>query len=200
VNSFANRDLLVAGQLLGGTPERPLTRNCYLAVGAKNYPGKDDAEMFGSKRQPARLTPLYIGPEAVVRSYTRDFSKARLVIRRYPLANHPELDPPIEGVLWYSPIRPKTGSQDEKELIERWPEKKRLMAFYDSLHGIDCYVAKGATVENVEFDQLRPGGIMYHDEATRKAMKNIIIGPNSKATADNAYHKVDEPIEEHGHY
>jgi len=74
-NQLYKNDMLIKGELLAGTPSRPLTRDCYLGISIKDSEGRflPDNVRYGAKG-------LMFAPGARMTVYTADPDKARLVV------------------------------------------------------------------------------------------------------------------------
>jgi hypothetical protein len=51
---------------------------------------------------------------------------------------------------------------------------------YARVPGLDCFLSADVTVDGVEFDHVRKGGIMCPDQAARNHWKNVFYGPNCR--------------------
>ena len=186
VNNFGTPDLTVAnGTIQGGLPERPLTRSAVFGLGMKNHSaasysggGARSGRGAGAETYP-RIPSLVVCAGSTLRSYTQDVTRARLIF---------SVQPGGVGDREALYLRPMPGSEGEKRELERSPESAQRFKWFDALpRGIDCFLARDVTVDGVEFDHFRKGGVMYEDAAAKAAWKNIFFGTNSKAKGDEMF-------------
>lgn len=113
--------------------------------------------------------------EGALKSHSKDIQKARLVVTYL-------------GDIGVWNIRPTPGSDSEKGQLAKTPDAAGRFKWVDSLpHRIDCHFAKGVMVDGVEFDYLRPGGLMLDDLDQRGGFKNVFFGPHCEAKGDANY-------------
>lgn len=162
------------GTLLGGLPDRPLTRNATLRIGFKNYTNTQYGKPKDKGGQPvhkfARQPGIMLKPGSVVRSHSTDLAKARLVIAAIP------------DTYMITFCRPPLGTDWVRKESEKDPMRK---AFYDWLaalpKGIDMIVEKGAVIDGVELDGFRKGGLMVREPGLEKEWKNVFYGKGNLA-------------------
>jgi hypothetical protein len=169
-NDFGTPELVVReGTIQGGLPERPLRRSCKVGLAFKNY-AKAEHKGLTEKQRRRRFVrvPSLVVLAGALRSYTTDPAKARLVF----------------SVMEDQDICPRPGTPRYEKEIKRWPEKKAVFEWMMTLpRGTDVFLARDVVVENVQFDNLRKGGLMMPDPSRRSAWKNVSFGPNCAAKA-----------------
>jgi hypothetical protein len=164
--------------LSGGLEGRPLTRPATLCLNFKNpgnaqYDGPDAETKKGQKLDYPPVPGLILGPAASLRSWGAT-PEARLRI--------------AWGGETPSHTRQKQGwGTEERDAARRY-------AWFDALpRAIDLWAAKGAMVEEVSFDDLRPGGLMLQEASMRAAWKGLAFGPGCKAKVeDELFSKVPD--------
>jgi hypothetical protein len=181
VNTWQSVDLTIeGGSLLGGLPDRPLTRNATVAVGFKNhtkaqYDGPGREESGGKVEQYRRVPSIIATGGATIRSHTADAAKARLVITWMG----------EKGMCEGRPI-PKIGSGWGDGEFGFWtgrrPDVVHRYVWMDSLpRGIDAYIDASVTIECVELDCFRKGGLLLSDPASMSKWKDVRYGPHNAA-------------------
>jgi len=190
VNNFGGPDMtVIAGTIQGGLPDRPLARSATFGLAFKNhsaasYTGSGMREDKGRPEAYPRVPSLLVYAGGALRSYSRDPARARLVFTVMPGGVGDK-----EALY----LRPMPGSEGETKELERNPQAAERYKWFDGLpRGADCYLAKDVTVEAVEFDYFRKGGIMYEDLATKAAWKNLFFGPNCKAAPSEMFSHVEK--------
>jgi hypothetical protein len=189
-NEMYTRDLDVTGSILGGLPERPLTRNATLRLHRKNHPlrpldaetaaylenTKLDREIITSMK--SRTPSLIIQPGSVLRTHSADPSKARLVISWTEMlgATKHFQDP---------------TSDEAKKLLAEGGEKAILLKWYAGLPaGISIWFAPGTVVDGVEFDFVHKGGMLMGDPAMKATWKSVYFGSNCLASGAELFSSV----------
>ena len=82
----------------------------------------------------------------------------------------------VFGEMTDASIAPEPGSERYENEIRRWPEKKAEFAWLSKLpRGLDCFLGKDVVVENVEFDHVRRGGIMYQNSETKTSWNGLVL-------------------------
>ena len=170
-NDFGSPEMTVReGTIQGGLPERPLTRNCKFGLAHKNHTAaqyEHASEKMKSRK--LRRVPSLVVHSGTLRSLSTDVERARLVF----------------GEMTDASIAPAPGSERYESEIRRWPEKKAEFAWLSKLpRGLDCFLGKDVVVENVEFDHVRRGGIMYQNPETKAGWKGLVFGPNCLAQGE----------------
>jgi hypothetical protein len=163
-NSMDVPDLQVKGTVQGGMPDRPLTRPATLGLAFKNHTKSD---YTGPKRnmmnKVGRTVCLALEEGSSLRSYSAR-PDAKLVIGTM-------------GEMGDWDRRAPRGSDYEKEQVRRGDGGFHL--WYDMLpRGSDIYFAAGVTVDGVQFDYIRKGGLLMPDVSAVQGWKNVSYGPN----------------------
>ena len=164
MNQFPCRDWGVKGEVTGGAPDRPLRRDAYMGMGYKNWmnlPIPRNVKEKG-KSKPLPTTPggakMHYGygqystiVDGDLIGYPAKGSDARLVVCWQRIA--------AGGAgCW--------GRTDEafKKVFPRIPPK------------IGLWISGASKVENVRFDDLRPGGVVTRSMETFQSWKNVTFG------------------------
>lgn len=159
------------GSVFGGLPDRPLTRNAVFKVGRKNFTAAaydQPVDREGEKikgRLLQRVPGITLQAGSTVRSFSVDPAKARLVITTLP----------EEYAITF--LRHAAGSEHlAKQLAD--PAQKAFVEWISALpKGIDLRCGKGVTIDGVEFDGFRKGGLMLEEAGAEKSWKNVFYGP-----------------------
>ncbi len=185
-NDFGTPELTVGdGVIQGGLPERPLTRSCTIGLAFKNYTKAEHADLDDKARSRRFVrSPGLVVVKGAIRCYTVDPAKARLVFTEMENQD----------------ICPRPGTEAYERDVKRWPEHKALYAWMAQLpRGLDCYIGKDVTVDGVEFDHIRKGGLLLDAPGAQARWKNVFYGPNCQAKGE-ALFTVVGPLDRHGHY
>jgi hypothetical protein len=159
-------DMIVAGELLAGTPERPLTRDCTLGLCYKtkgNFPGAAKNRQGGPDDY-----GLLVHPDASMGVHSADPNRARLVITWCALGIGRDGPPDL------------TASPDG---LRARPEK------------VDVVLQGDLHLDGVVFDWMRKGGIMMLDPSLRDRW-TWAFGEHNAAEPDELFAKLDRPIEQ----
>lgn len=168
-NEIQNRDLHCDGRISGGLPDRPLTRSASLLLNFKNfgnaqYEGPDAESKKGQRLRYSPTPALILGPAAEVRSHGA--GRLRLAWG----GETPSGTRQMKG--W--------GTEDAK-CAARY-------AWFDAQpRAIDVWAAKGAVVRDVDFDHLRPGGLMLQEADMRSAWTGLGFGPSCQAQGEGLF-------------
>lgn len=136
------------GTIQAGSPERPLTSDAYLLLG------------FAENDKPGR-TGLYAGLGSMIRVYSSDPKKARLVVSS------------ITSVPGFANGRGKSvGKPTEKA---------------SGAKGIALQLAGDVDFDNTVFDYVSEGGIGLGDPETRKDWSNVSFGPHCAGPEDRLF-------------
>jgi len=176
-------DLEVKGKLLGGLPERPLTRNAYVGLSIRNWKPVD----FSSVEDPdgkhaltdKRVCSLMARSGAVLRTHAAPGSEARLVITRRPKFFGREKSREWFGQLGYlGQIRPGPCIKGRMRK-SKYREDAKFRQMFESLRWKTViFVDADVTIDNVLLDHIGPGGIATPDPDAFRARKSITYGPN----------------------
>ncbi|QDU90285.1 hypothetical protein Pla175_36880 [Pirellulimonas nuda] len=133
------------GVIQAGSPERPLTGDAFLLLG------------YGDNQKPGH-TGLYMAVGSMMRVYSSDPAKARLVVQATAA---------VEG------FRDGTGGLvGEPDLPAR------------DKHGIAMQLAGDVQLDGVHFDYVCDGGISMADPDARKAWRNVTFGRHNAGPED----------------
>jgi len=133
------------GTLQAGSPERPLTRDAYLMLG------------FAENEKPG-LTGIYAALGSMIRVYSSDPQKARLVV---------------------SSVTSVPGWHDGLGKLVSKPEEKAA-----GKKGVAMQLSGDVRFDSTLFDYISAGGIAVADPAVRQRWKNVAFGPNCAAAPD----------------
>ena len=139
------------GTIQAGSPERPLTSDAYMLLG------------FDENDQPGR-TGLYAALGSMIRVYSADPNKARLVVSS------------VTSVPGFANGKGKlAGSPDEKAKGKK---------------GIALQLAGDVNFENTVFDYVSEGGIGLADPDSWKSWKNVSFGPHCAGPESKLFSKL----------
>ncbi len=178
--------MVVMGTLRAGSPDRPITRDCYIGVGYNDREGHIRAmkaesghlsgPWLGWRAQPGGdpgrtdwydFFSLTTMPTSRVRVHSADPSKARLVIKWH------------ERDGWGGA---GAGRGDDPVT----PEQQKF--FEEHLHGrISAIFAGDVQFDGVLFDNFHKGGIVLCDADMRRRWKNVYFGPDNEASPDDLF-------------
>jgi len=158
-NQHYGVDILVAGELVAGTEERPLTRDCFLGI---SYKARDPDDLMDSVVKRGRLrevrgSPRYYGlvvlPEGAIRTHSADPGKARLVLG------------------WHRQPRVSRWGGDGTHLVRK----------------IDTVFLGEAQINGIEFNDIRKGGILLPSPAARCRWEHVFYGEGNEGEAEELY-------------
>ena len=82
--------------------------------------------------------------------------------------------------------RPALGTRAHADMVED-PVRKEYLNWLDGLpQGIDIAINKDVTVDGVEFDRLRQGGLLCPDENERAQWKHVFWGANNLVSVEQS--------------
>jgi hypothetical protein len=190
-NDFASRDLEIFGTVLGGLPERPLTRSAFLTLSFKNhtnqkYEGPGGPMEKGQPEWMPRVPSLVLSGGATLKTISTDPTHARLIV-----TSADEI---------HGRYRPTKDSDLEQKLLEKYPDRAKFYAWYDDLpRGITIAVKGDVTVENVTFDHLAEGGLVLSNPDLMQSWQGVTYGPGNYAQGDALIKQV-EKFHKHNRY
>ncbi len=150
-NQPHKQDMLVRGRLQAGSPQRPITEDCYVGLSFKDHGRLFASEMW---RKRGEYRGLEIWPGAQVRVHSADSTEARLVFQYHGKDGFGDTGaPPKEGEPGYG-------------------------AYLEVPRQIDITIWAGADVrlDGVVFDDVREGGIRLQDPAMRDSWRHVFYG------------------------
>ncbi len=161
-NQPHKQDMLVRGRLQAGSPQRPITKDCYVGLSFK-----DHEKLFASKmwRDRDDYRGLEIWPHAEVRVYSTNPSQARLVFRYHGKDGFGDTGAP-----------PKEGTADYE-------------AYLAIPRQIDITIWNGADVQlnGVLFDDVRKGGIRLQNLNMKDEWRNVFYSERNAGTGEDIF-------------
>jgi len=150
-NQPHKQDMLVRGRLQAGSPQRPLTEDCFVGLSFKDHERVFASEMWQKRGE---YRGLEIWPGAQVRVHSADPARARLVFRYHGKDGFGDTG-----------ASPKEGE----------PGYKTYLAIPRQ---IDVTIWAGADVapDGVVFDDMRKGGLRLQDPGMRDQWKHVTYG------------------------
>jgi len=136
------------GVLQGGSPERPLTKDATVALG------------FANNKRPG-TSGLYMALGSILRVYSKDPSKARLV---------------------FTSSTSIPGFNDGQGRNQHDPGKKA-----SGSKGIAMQLAGDLQLNGVMFDYVMKGGIALYDKNAKQSWKNVFHGKNNAGSESSLY-------------
>jgi hypothetical protein len=160
-NQYWNNDMVVAGRIMAGTPERPLTKDCFLGL---SYKAKGRMKGADPRRKPGKPDDygLVVTPRGAIRVHSQDPGKARLVIGYHGRT-----------------VRVGWGRDAYTQ-----PEPP---AFQALPHKIDMVLLGSVTFNGVVFDDVLKGGVLLPDPAARSRWQNVFYGDNNDGKPDELF-------------
>jgi hypothetical protein len=185
LNDMHSLDLVLRGTLQGGTPERPLARDCTLGLSFQNWAQVElgqSNEFAGNDRKSAlyrglleRKASMLVLPGGRILTHNRQDSTATLVIRWHGLK--------------LGDWRGKnSGYLDLTETLLKL--SKQYGRSIPPL--ITLYLDSDTMIDGVELDHVHQGGILYKDPATRARWRKITFGENNRGSPDQLFQHLPE--------
>jgi len=168
-NQHWNNEMVVAGKILAGTPERPLTKDCFLGLSYKAK-GRISEEALHSKPGRPDDYSLVVTPDGAISVHSEDPKKARLIIG-------------------YHGRTVRVGWGQDAYTKPEPPEFKALP------HKIDMVLLGDVRFSGVLFDYILEGGILLPHMDVHKKWKNIFYGEHNAAMPDKLYKLYDGQAE-----
>ncbi|MBS3735481.1 MAG: chitobiase/beta-hexosaminidase C-terminal domain-containing protein [Phycisphaerae bacterium] len=190
--NYVNQDMRVWGTLLAGTPDRPLTRDCYVGLSTSDWKGRVRELLLPIKAQ--RRGGRYVGtipsrrekgdPEmhigllvtegGKIRVHSADPSQARIVFR------------------WHG--HHGRGSDSGTAFLNVETEQQKEM--WERIRGRVCAAFFGDVQFNgVVFDQFHAGGIMLADMDMPKKWKHVYFGEHNAAEPEELFAPIPNRLE-----
>ncbi|MBS3821956.1 MAG: chitobiase/beta-hexosaminidase C-terminal domain-containing protein [Phycisphaerae bacterium] len=179
--NYVNTDMLVRGTVLAGTPQQPLTRDCYVGLSTSDWKGRVRELIMpiqGQQRAgrfvgtiPSRREntepPIHIGlmvtESGKIRVHSADPAEARIVFR------------------WHG--HHGRGSDSGTSFLNIENERQRKM--WERIRGRVCAMFLGdVQLNGVVFDHFHAGGIMLADMDLPKGWQHVTFGEHNAADAD----------------
>lgn len=192
INNFQQVDLTVNGNVCGGLPERPLTRNCVWAVGFKNHTQAAFTSQQGTTTHYERVVSVRLTAGSSLKSHMALGKKSGHLV----LTSMGEQG----GILWARALPGDWTYRLEQEHADKYPDRLERYAWFDHLpRGIDVAIESNVTVANVEFDHLRKGGLLLADPAVVTTWNGVTFGKHNHAPASELPAKLPE-VKNNGGY
>ncbi len=192
IDNFQQVDLTVNGNVWGGLPERPLTRNCVWAVGYKNHTQAAFTSQQGTTTHYDRVVSVRLTPGSSMKSHMAVGKKTGHLV----LTSMGEQVGNLAG-------RSLPGDWTygfEKGKADKYPDRLERYAWFDHLpRGIDVAIESDVAVANVEFDHLRKGGLLLADPAVLTTWSGVTFGKHNHAPAPELPAKLPE-LKKNGGY
>jgi hypothetical protein len=173
-------DMVVRGTLLAGTPQRPLTRDCYVGLSTSDWQGHIRElllPLVGQRswhsipesrtaNDPAMHIGLAVKASAKLRVHSEDPERARLVIR------------------WHGDDR--TGADNGAAFLRIQTDRQKQL--WERTKGRICATFAGdVQFDGVVFDHFHEGGILLADMAMRDKWTHVHFGEHNHAKPDALY-------------
>ena len=180
LNDMHSLDMVLGGTLQGGTLQRPLARDCTLALSFQNWSQVElgqSGEFAGDDRKSnlyrgllARKAGMLVQEGGSIRTYREAGSEASLTITWHGLT--------------LGQWRGKnSGYLDLTETLAELSEQygrtipPKITVYFDT----------NTTVDGLKLDHVHAGGILYRDQATRDRWQNITYGENNGGRPDQLF-------------
>ncbi|MBS3821530.1 MAG: chitobiase/beta-hexosaminidase C-terminal domain-containing protein, partial [Phycisphaerae bacterium] len=179
-NQLHKQDMLVAGTLLAGTPDRPLQSDCHIGISFKDHEAVFAGRMWREVGEQRGFIGFEIVPGAKVRVHSVDPTRARLVFACHQ----------------------KEGAGDSGDVPDKQsdPEKWRI---YENLpRRINMVIWKDADVQfnGVVFSDVERHGIKLEDMSMKDTWRNVFYGDNNAAPPQALYVQHTPTLEGRGNY
>ena len=156
-NQCYKNDMRIEGELLAGTPDDPLTRDCYLGISIKDPKGRLNAER--ARRHPSR--GLTVVPGGRISVHAHDAARARL------------------HVTWHGILGKRGGDDGTPEgYFDKLPESDRT---------INVNIFNEQVLEDVVFDWVGEGDIRLLHPEVRDRWKRVGFGGHTRADGDAVF-------------
>jgi hypothetical protein len=177
INDLKIIDMMLKGTIQGGTPERPLTRDCTLGLGFQNWTGaelgqskwegKGGQKSRSIRSKLARKVSMVCQRGSAIRAHRARGSDASIVVRWHGFEKSYGFD--LLG--------------KEKEHNVRIPRN------------ITVYLDEDTMADGVKFDHLHKGGLMFKDQATRARWRNVSFGEHCDGRPDELFRHYPQGID-----
>ncbi len=168
-NQQWNNDVVVMGRLLAGTPERPLTKDCFLGLSYKSKGRVPEELAHGKSGRPDDYS-LVVAPEGTIRVCSANPATARLVIG-------------------YHGCHVRVGWGPDAYTQPEPPEWQAIP------HKIDMVLLGDLEFNGVVLEDVLKGGILVPDPAVRSQWQNVFYGENNDAPPDGLFERYEGPTE-----
>jgi hypothetical protein len=163
-NQLYKNDMRVKGSLMAGTPDEPLTRDCFLGLSIKDSEGRAATGRLAKRHAgPQNGRGLTVAPDGGIQVHRADSAKARLVV-----AWHGTTPGGDDGG--------KSVSYDQLPPAER---TTNVNFFGDQV------------VENVMFDRVGKGDIRLLNPEIRHKWRGVSFGAHNTAEGDALFTKFE---------
>lgn len=179
-NQLHKQDMIVIGELLAGTAQRPLKRDCYIGISFKDH----EAIFAGAQWQAVAQRVGFCGFEVVsrgrIRVHSSDPQKARLVFQCHRQDG--------AGDTGYLP--------DPEQEPERWQVYKQIP------RRINISIWKNADVlfDGVVFEDVEKGGIMLQEMSMKDTWRNVSFGDNNGGPPEELFVRHEPSMAGRGNY
>gem|GEM_PF-3980392 len=187
LNDFYSLDMVLRGTLQGGTTERPLTRDCRLALSFQNWSQTDfrmEDEFAGDDRKIrfyrpilARKAGMVVLQGGAIRTVAKPNSGAKLTIDWHGL----NVGDWRGGNCGYVDVTETIASLSEKCGRTIPP---RITIYFD----------EETTVDGLRLDHVHEGGILVKDPSAKATWRNISYGKNNDAPPEKLYRHLPDGL------
>jgi hypothetical protein len=175
-------DTEIRGTLLAGTPDRPLTRDCYFGIGCSDWTGEiRESQLSGKQLKSTEDIPMHIGlvvaESAKVRVHSADPTRARIVFD------------------WHGDA--SSGMDNGAAYIRIRTEREKAM--WAQVRGrISAAFAGDVQFEGVVFDHFYEGGIMLADMNMRDQWTHVYFGDHNHAEPSELFAPIPKHLQVSG--
>jgi hypothetical protein len=182
INQFDALSMTCKGTICGGLPDRPLTRDCTFALGYMNWVPVQFSVESGSEQDEEwnrRRTSLLLEEGAEMVVHSSDLNKARMVVRWHGMRRTWAINSYFQGI--------------DSRRTSVYFKDPRIREEFDLIRPkIDLWCGPGVRLDGLRFEDLRAGGVMYADEATRRLWKNLEFGDSCEGAGEERYARVEK--------
>lgn len=179
-NQLHKQDMLVAGTVLAGSPDRPLQSDCYIGISFKDHEAVFAIKMWQHVGKTRGFIGFEVVPGGTMRVYSADPKEARLVF-----ACHRK-----EGAGDSGDVPAKEQKPDQWRIYENLPRR------------INMVIWEGADMDlnGVVFQDIEKHGIKLQDMSMKDTWRNVFYGENNAAPPDELYVQHTPTLENRGAY
>jgi hypothetical protein len=179
-NQLHKQDMMIIGELLAGTPERPLRSDCYIGISFKDHEALFAGKMWTEVGRRVDFRGFEVVPTGTIRVHSADPAKARLVFCCHQ----------------------QDGAGDSGDLPNPKQEPERWAAYENLPRRINLVFWKGAELQfdGVVFRDIEKGGIRLEDLSMKDSWKHVVYGENNAGPPEELLVQYQPTMEGRGAY
>jgi hypothetical protein len=179
-NQLHKQDMMVVGKLMAGTPDRPLTRNCYIGISFKDHQAIFAGRMWREVGRRRGFRGFEVVPGGSIRVHSADPSRFKLVFRCHY----------------------QDGAGDSGHLPDRNQDPGKWKIYEQLPRRISIVIWKGADVQlnGVQFRDIEENGIKLEDMSIKDTWEHVSFGPNNAGPAAKLFVQHTPSMQGRGNY